>query len=105
MRFIPFSLMLSARSLFGAAAAMLMSGMAQAQTPAPSPPLPAASATQRAPVEQLTETIRVEDASNRIDEVRVGGETRSITVQPKGGMPSYQVAPASGERRWNVLGF
>ena len=105
MRFTPFPLALSARSLLGTAAAVLMSVMAQAQTPASSPPVPAASAAQRAPVEQLTETIRIEDASNRIDEVRVGGETRSITVQPKGGMPSYQVAPASGERRWNVLGF
>jgi hypothetical protein len=37
--------------------------------------------------------------------VRVGGETQSITVQPKDGMPAYQVAPKTGERTWKVLGF
>ncbi len=52
-----------------------------------------------------TEHIRVEDSGARIDEERVGGQTQSITVQPKGGMPSYQVEPKSGERTWKVLGF
>jgi hypothetical protein len=47
----------------------------------------------------------VEDADARIDELRVGGETQSISVQPKGGMPAYQVAPKTGERSWKVLGF
>ena len=56
-------------------------------------------------VEQRTEHIRLEDADSLIDEVRVGGETKSITVLPKGGMPAYQVAPVSGERSWKVLGF
>ena len=51
------------------------------------------------------EIIHVEDAGARIDEVRVGGETKSITVQPKDGMPAYQVAPKTGERTWKVLGF
>ena len=49
--------------------------------------------------------IVVEDASTRIDEVRIGSETKSIDVHPKNGMPGYQVAPASGERTWKVLGF
>ena len=40
-----------------------------------------------------------------ITELRVGGETRSITVQPKGGMPSYQVQPATGERSWKIGSF
>ena len=40
-----------------------------------------------------------------IDELRIGGETKSINVQPKGGMPAYQVGPVSGERSWKVLGF
>ena len=61
--------------------------------------------TTRGAVESRTERIRIEDASARIDELRVGGETRSITVQPKGGMPAYQVQPASGERSWKILGF
>jgi len=49
--------------------------------------------------------IVVEDASTRIDEVRIGSETKSIDVHPKNGMPAYQVAPTSGERTWKVLGF
>ena len=56
-------------------------------------------------IEQRTERIHVEDASTRIDELRVGGETRSIKVQPKGDLPAYEVAPASGERSWKVLSF
>jgi hypothetical protein len=73
-------------------------------------------------VEKRIERIRVEDAGSRIDEVRVGGETQSITVSPKGNMPSYDVLPASanrtpsagernstsasgGTRVWKILGF
>jgi hypothetical protein len=60
-----------------------------------------------------------EDAGSRIDELRVAGETKSITVTPKGGMPAYDVGTAnnnrpsgSGEREtsngprgWKILGF
>ena len=69
---------------------------------------------------QKIEFIRIEDQGNRIDEVRVGGQTQSITVQPKANVPSYEV-PANGmarnrphegrdnagirQRTWNVLGF
>jgi hypothetical protein len=56
-------------------------------------------------VETRTERIRVEDGGSRIDELRIGGETRSISVQPKGRMPAYQVQPESGERSWKILGF
>ena len=72
--------------------------------------------------DQKIERIRTEDAGSRIDEVRVGGQTQSITVQPKIGdnLPAYEVkplgsargaAPAStggdttGARVWNVLKF
>jgi hypothetical protein len=72
---------------------------------------------------QKIERIRHEDAGSRIDEVRVGGQTQSITVQPKvEGLPAYEVQPAStlrgrprdpregldnsgGQRSWNVLRF
>ncbi|MBT9507163.1 hypothetical protein [Rhodoferax sp.] len=68
--------------------------------------LPQASPTGASnAVEKRTERIRVEDAGSRIDEVRVGGETRSINVQPKGGMPAYQIQPANGERTWKIVGF
>lgn len=45
------------------------------------------------------EHIRVEDEGSRIDELRVGGQTQSITVQPKvGNMPEYEVQPSDGVR-------
>lgn len=92
------------------------SGACLAQTP---PAQPAAADT---PMEQRAERIRVEDAGSRIDELRVGGQTRSITVQPKGNMPQYDIlpssanrAPSTGERNsasasggtrvWKILGF
>ena len=71
--------------------------------------------------DQQIERIRIEDAGSRIDELRVGGETQSIVVSPKGGMPAYDVIPESanrdlvrgergngrvgGTRVWKVLGF
>ena len=82
---------------------------------------------EAAPVEptrpgQVIQHIRTEDAGTRIDELRVGGETQSITVQPKTGnnLPAYEVKPSdstrgsapssskgdtNGSRVWNVLKF
>ena len=73
---------------------------------------------------QKLERISHEDAGSRVDEVRVGGQTRQIDVTTKSGMPAYQVAPAdnatgpstpAGERSgsagtagrssWRVLSF
>ncbi len=56
-------------------------------------------------IEKRTERIHIEDAGSSIDELRVGGETKTIDVKPKGDMPAYQVAPSSGERSWKVLDF
>ena len=90
---------------------LLLCGVAQAQTAAQtvtSPPtaVPASSPeAMKQAAEQSTQHIVVEDASTRIEEVRVGSETKSITVKPKDGMPAYDVAPESGERTWKVLGF
>ena len=66
-----------------------------------------AAAASRAPgvIEKRTERIQIEDSGARIDELRVGGETKTITVQPKSRLPSYQVEPTSGERSWKILGF
>ena len=72
--------------------------------------------------EPAIQRIRTEDAGARIDEVRVGGETQSITVQPKTNVPAYEVLPNdgakgggtapsasgagnAGKRVWNVLQF
>lgn len=92
------------------ALSLLTCGAAMGQTNGTTPPPATASVqpdSKQTPsaVEQRSEHIQLEDAGSRIDEVRVGGETKSITVLPKGGMPAYQVAPVSGERSWKVLGF
>ena len=71
---------------------------------------------------QRVERIVHEDGGSRIEELRVGGETQSITVQPKADVPAYEVAPATpsrsrvaderggstggaGQRSWNVFRF
>ena len=84
-------------------------GTASAQTaalPAQQPAAQPASA-QRAPVEstqgegkrnQKIERIHVEDSGASVDEVRYGGQTQSITVQPKTNVPAYEVLPNDGGR-------
>ncbi|MDP3253264.1 MAG: hypothetical protein Q8M77_15275 [Hydrogenophaga sp.] len=65
------------------------------------------------------ERITHEDGLTRIDEVRVGGQTQSIDVQPKNGAPAYQIQPEAagatdtggkrtgnaGRSSWRVLNF
>jgi hypothetical protein len=97
MRLTPSSLSLFLCLLITSLQAWSQTGKAE---PAPTPP-PA----PKAAVEPRTERIVVEDSSARIDELRVGGQTKQIDVKPKGGMPAYQVHPESGERTWKVLGF
>ena len=71
--------------------------------------------------DKAVQRIHTEDAGAKIDEVRVGGETQSITVQPKTGtkLPAYEVKPTdttkansppsssdtNGARVWNLLKF
>ncbi len=97
------------RSIYFLPPLLLASGLAWSQTPTAVPTTAPASATAsknvRAAVEPRVEHIQVEDSAARIDELRVGGETQSISVQPKSGMPAYQVEPKTGERTWKVLGF
>jgi hypothetical protein len=96
-----------------------------AQTPFAAPatvPTSAAAAAQPLRAEQVIQKIRIEDAGSRIDELRVGGQTQSITVQPKTGVnvPAYEIKPSdtgrgaapstsngdtAGSRVWNVLKF
>lgn len=64
----------------------------------PASTTPVAEPSPRSP-EQRTQRIRVEDQGSRVDELRVGGETKRITVQPKtGDMPAYEVQTSDGER-------
>lgn len=96
-----------------------------AQTPVPA--RAAAESLQRSePLDgrrnQRIERIQHEDAGSRIEELRVGGQTQSITVQPKANVPEYGIDPpdlartrpgdnrdglsnATGQRFWNVLRF
>ncbi|VUZ27088.1 Uncharacterised protein [uncultured Comamonas sp.] len=111
--------MRAATSLPILVAGLLVSSLACAQAPATDPDSPAA--TGAAPANdrhnQRIERIRHEDKGSQIDELRVGGETKTITVQPKTGkLPAYEVAPAkpgkdpaqdgtNGRRTWKALQF
>ena len=92
---------------FVALLACASGGWAQTGTPPAKPPavVGAAPSQPASSANQLIERIHVEGGTSSIDEVRVGGETRSITVQPKGGLPAYDVQPTTGTRAWKVLGF
>ena len=116
--------------------ALLVGTAASAQvTPAPAPaaaplaPAPALTAQEQEKADraegrrnQKVELIHLEDSANVIDEVRYGGQTQSITVQPKNKMPEYEVQPndlsrtrpsdnrdgsnsAPGKSLWNVHKF
>ena len=72
---------------------------------------------------QKIERIHVEDSGATIDELRYGGQTQSITVQPKADVPAYEMQPSdlartppgrpprrheparTGTRVWNVFKF
>ena len=96
-----------------------LAGPAAAQTP-PATDAPAVGADGKP--ERRIERIRIEDTGARVDELRVGGETQSITVSPKGGLPAYELLPSGtaqgvatgprnssaasgGTRVWKILGF
>ena len=102
-------------------AALPLTTLSAAQTPQAAS-LEAVIAAPSARPDQTIQHIRTEDAGSRIDEVRVGGETQSITVQPKmsNNIPAYEVKPSdtargaapstskndtAGSRVWNVLKF
>ncbi|TAL73457.1 MAG: hypothetical protein EPN79_01775 [Burkholderiaceae bacterium] len=88
---------------------------------ATAPQHPAAPDVKLAP-QQRIERIHHEDAGSTIDELRYGGETQSITVQPKANVPPYEIQPndgthgepalrggagpaPAGQRVWKVLSY
>ena len=81
------------KALIAACGLTLLAPLALAQTA----PAPAGSLARDEPVldrrTQRVEHIQIEDAGSRVNEVRVGGETKRITVQPKVGVPAYDVQP------------
>ena len=86
-----------------ALATLALAAAAGVSAQAPAPAAPAArdgAMVTREDVQldrrtQRVEHIRTEDAGSRVDEVRTGGETKSITVQPKANVPAYSVQPAN----------
>lgn len=97
--------------------ACLWWGVAAAQAPAA--PADAAPTNRASAVEQTTQRITHQDSGSRIEELRVGGETRSIEVETNSRLPGYQVQPNngpgsdsmgqptgnSGRSSWRVLRF
>lgn len=59
-------------------------------------PETAPAAAQPAQAADRIERITHEDSLSRIDELRVGGQTKSIEVQPKNGAPAYQITTEQG---------
>ena len=92
--------------------ALLACAAAQAQAPsvavqpgtAAGTPPPAREPQAGGRTSQRIERVRIEDSGARVEELRYGGETQSITVQPKTDMPEYQVR-GDGARVWNVFKF
>jgi hypothetical protein len=96
-------------------ACLALASTAQAQTP------PVEQPPQRVLPGDRIERITNEDALTRIDELRVGSETKSIEVQPKNGAPAYQINPDTngpansetggkrtgnaGRSSWRILNF
>ena len=70
---------------------------------------------------QKIERLHTEDSGNTIDELRVGGQVQEVTVQPKAGVPAYELQPndmarhrpadsreglsGRSNRVWNVFHF
>jgi len=95
-------------ALVAALAAAALAGVARAEDAAPKPK----------GGEPAVQHIVVEDDGVRIEELRVRGQTQSITVQSKvGNVKPYQIVPPSGardpsqqgnlagQRLWHMLSF
>ena len=97
-----------------AAGLVLAVPAALAQVPAP-PVVTEAPAAARSP-EPTAQRIVHHDAGSRIEELRVGGQTRSIEVETNSRVPGYRVQPidpgqapgkgsGAGQSSWRVLNF
>lgn len=92
MRFTPFLCLIFA-------CASLQAQNSNQTTPKPAPTLAKPLSKVEQPATQggpRVERIRIEDEGARVDEVRYGGVTQSVTVQPKANVPSYEVLPSNG---------
>lgn len=112
-----------AARLSALACALLCLGAHAQQAAAPASPAPERQVQGKSSNTVIRDTrriehITVEDAGSRVDELREGGETKKITVQPKANVPEYDVRPpdngagsrteasgSTGPRSWKVLRF
>ncbi len=92
---LPLFTALALSPLAGAWAQAPAAAPAKVVVPPPADAQPSGGASK---ANQTIKRIRTEDAGSRIDELRVGGETQQITVQPKTDVPAYEVKPAEGAR-------
>ena len=101
-------------SLLLASLVVFWGAQAAAQTPPDTPQTPKPAGRPDPTIQR----IHNQDAGSRIDELRVGGETQSITVQPAANVPPYEIKPidasrsggtsesgTAGSRFWNVFKF
>jgi len=91
--------------------AMATTAEAQSASPAGTEPEPVRT------LEQKTERIVHQDAGSRIEELRVGGQTRRIEVDTPSGVPGYQIEPVdpsqmneargsgAGKSSWRLIRF
>ena len=73
--------------------APLLACTALAAQTVPAPPLVQESQPLEGRKNQRVEHIHLEDSGAKIDEIRYGGQTQSITVQPKANVPEYEIQP------------
>jgi hypothetical protein len=108
-----------------AALVLAAAAPARAQQPLPAPAAPASAPAQAAepasPAEPAVQHVVIEDGGSRVEELRVRGQVRRITVTPKNGSKPYEIIPAdgardlspgpgstkgaAGQRVWNVFDF
>ena len=76
----------------------LLACTALAAQTVPGPPLVQETQQLEGRKNQKVEHIHIEDKRTTIDEIRYGGQTESIVVQPKGDVPEYEVQPSNLSR-------
>lgn len=59
-------------------------------------PVPTDNPTATERPSPRVERISHEDAGSRVEELRIGGQTRQIDVHTKSGLPAYQIQPDTG---------
>lgn len=116
----PFFLLLSCFAWSAASAQSQLQGSPAGSVGAREPLQQAEPADPRR--NQKIERMRIEDDGARIDELRVGGQSQSIVVQPKANLPEYEFQPTdlsrsrpadnrdglsspSSQRVWNLFKF